>query len=852
MKNYWGKNKNALYEAISLLSCIILFIVGIASDCLVGHGNVLHEVTDINTFSLTLLQIQASVSTLSIALVALISGNITESYMGVPICHYYMNIKPRIFKQKIIIFLSLITLIVNVIFHLWECYNLVICLFAISAVLIFISITELYSIFRGKNNIHKEIEKFLHDVISGNYEYEYKYSIMENYINDWKNIIGSQMIEEYEQYFKLFNELNKTILLSKSENNIKDSEQACYKIAYSLLTAENVNSRARGISFIQDIYEQMWSFVSDKNFDISNKHLKEFSLFNELSLIFYKAIRIMPISLVEQTLRWDYLSDNIIRVAYCLMKNNNSNDRSSLSEVKSCNEFSRYIGNYLYQNREESTRPRVDYWGGFLKRLYLSETYGVPDKYKEEFLRSKCMCYFNYCYGLINNGFIDIVRDTVYLDAMNSIYRTLCRNEVLFYLLLESYLYYLGEIESISCISQDIQHGVKEFVKGDIHKTNFYNYLYVLSENVELLDDRFRDDVYEVLEWYELFPKHSNSKTMIMDRAVDEFYVYLILYIENEFYIPDIYKIALGKNEKILGYNNRFLGISEEKSKDNFKHFYQMLDVQGKDEEQINNDVEQIFDKLISYIIANYKEYIILEAEKAQKAYKEIIDEENLALKINKTMEKHLKDTFEPIISGPVESEIIKLHLFKGEYPTSMIDEQCVNQFYSQIVTKIIENICGVLKQRNVVQSVDRSAFTDDNEYITFLESTDTKILMGSEFALKNLKQLYAKEFRDFSEECSHIYCGYLKYGLSLKSDSIKLCINKVNASIHSPSFREIEAEYDANEEKYRHEIGYGKYAYFTRNELENFIHNKSKIVDIVAWISIETRGDHIGSIISR
>ena len=42
-------------------------------------------INDIDAFSLTILQIQASMATLIIAIIALITGNISDSYMGVSV-----------------------------------------------------------------------------------------------------------------------------------------------------------------------------------------------------------------------------------------------------------------------------------------------------------------------------------------------------------------------------------------------------------------------------------------------------------------------------------------------------------------------------------------------------------------------------------------------------------------------------------------------------------------------------------------------------------------------------------------------------------------------------------------------
>jgi len=87
------KNKHRKIEILGLILMIICTAVGIIFDYTVICGLIFHEVKDINTFSLTLLQIQATISTLTIALVALMSGNISETYMGVSVSvDYYFKL----------------------------------------------------------------------------------------------------------------------------------------------------------------------------------------------------------------------------------------------------------------------------------------------------------------------------------------------------------------------------------------------------------------------------------------------------------------------------------------------------------------------------------------------------------------------------------------------------------------------------------------------------------------------------------------------------------------------------------------------------------------------------------------
>ena len=140
-------------EAICIGIGIMCIIIGITCDILVANDIVFWVVDSLPDFSLALLQIQATIGTLTIAIIALISGNISDSYMGTSVSDYYLNIRPKFLKQKVIIFVSLALILINAICHMMALYNIVIFVFVLTFFLVGVSIIEVYSIFNGKRKI---------------------------------------------------------------------------------------------------------------------------------------------------------------------------------------------------------------------------------------------------------------------------------------------------------------------------------------------------------------------------------------------------------------------------------------------------------------------------------------------------------------------------------------------------------------------------------------------------------------------------------------------------------------------------------------------------------------------------
>ena len=146
-------------EIIVIISIIILIILGMLCDfyVLIKDTSII-IIDDIESFSLTILQIQATVGTLIFTIIALIAGNISDSYMGISVSDFYLNKKPWKLTQKILIIISLVLCLLRIISYCFSLFNTVFYLFIATFIVILLSILQLYSAFIGRNKLHQEIE----------------------------------------------------------------------------------------------------------------------------------------------------------------------------------------------------------------------------------------------------------------------------------------------------------------------------------------------------------------------------------------------------------------------------------------------------------------------------------------------------------------------------------------------------------------------------------------------------------------------------------------------------------------------------------------------------------------------
>ena len=97
-KNNW--NRFHTIEGFSLLLLVLIIIIGIAFEITAQRGHAKWIIEDLRDVALVILQIQAGISTLAVALLALISGMIGDEAYGESVIRFYLRIRPKVFKKQ--------------------------------------------------------------------------------------------------------------------------------------------------------------------------------------------------------------------------------------------------------------------------------------------------------------------------------------------------------------------------------------------------------------------------------------------------------------------------------------------------------------------------------------------------------------------------------------------------------------------------------------------------------------------------------------------------------------------------------------------------------------------------------
>jgi len=196
------KNKTVLIEILVLLIIFIITVMSLLADfSYIDIPNFLVlNVTDVEGLLFTLFTVQASVATISIAVVSIVTSILDDTVCGISVTRYITNLRPVIFKHHTLIIVSLCIIPINYFCVSWALFNLSIALFILSIVINIKLVNNVSVVFHGKEKIRNNILDFL----SVNYSSDYIITLTEETMAAIEVGNSLKIKENYEAYKLIF------------------------------------------------------------------------------------------------------------------------------------------------------------------------------------------------------------------------------------------------------------------------------------------------------------------------------------------------------------------------------------------------------------------------------------------------------------------------------------------------------------------------------------------------------------------------------------------------------------------------------------------------------------------------
>ena len=184
---------------------------------------------------------------------------------------------------------------------------------------------------------------------------------------------------------------------------------------------------------------------------------------------------------------------------------------------------------------------------------------------------------------MLVNGQENILKIGLYLKKMGNIFKLDNKYEVLLYLSVHCYIYYLAIRETDDCVSNDIRQSALNLWKDEEVRNAFKNFLDILSENPEWLELEVLNQMYDVVKRFEMFPQYRSSKCMIIEPVTSDFYLFIVLFMSHEYLLPGILEKNID-DMRVFRYVSDGMGG---KTIELFSELYQAISVENKSEELI-------------------------------------------------------------------------------------------------------------------------------------------------------------------------------------------------------------------------------------------------------------------------
>ena len=680
-RNRKDKEKETLYAITGAL--VLLF--GAITEIVIRQMQLSLSFCDCESVSLTLIQVEAVLFGLTISLIALLSGKIETSFLGINYADYVLNKKPQIYNQITIIGGLLIVLVLSILAHMLCWYIIVMSLFLCSSILIWLSASNIYLAFTGTIQLTEEIEIYFDAcLLQGSEE---RIALLDSLQDDWAGKIARQTTSEYTVYLEKFFLLFRYMI--KNDKELEQLTKTCVVLLKTMLKDDTLYES--GLSFVDRCYEEAAAFIWRNKSEL-RKVNNSFHLFLEVFDGFRKAVSATPVRVLERLFQFDRLTENILITNLNLGNSNNNQNAASERYALSI------LGAVLGMRVSEDLEHNNEYWGRALTQqfsgLEKSEDWGgVGAETIAEQKYRFILAQIDRQYDVIINKFL--FAESWKLEKMDT-------PHAMMMLKVFCYLYYLTFYEKDDCAPNELRTFCKKFCVSERAQKTFLKTILYLEEHdinisgfsprIDVLNENFCQMMIDEMQQYEKYPGNGNGKLLIMEEAVKDFVAFLLSSIAQRYNMPELID-KMVTDDGASYYYMRYI------RDDRHKQLEQFLSMTCLKEEQKESRVQDIYSVLEKQVRNLYKRSVIRRAETLEKP-------DNMDFsKIQKGIQRYLEEKFAPLLAEDsdtiVDANLLQLTIGSELRPRIMTSSWVRNMRLHQLISEPGKNIWIIWQNQN-------------------------------------------------------------------------------------------------------------------------------------------------------
>lgn len=736
---------------------------------------------------------QATMITLIITALSLLSSFITKSYFGMTICSFYLETKPIFFKFKYVAIAEYTLLFLGWLFCIFQLYLCVALVWTISLLLIGLTVNNIYKVFVSKNNAYADIREYFSNQIRNEKQYVNK---GKDFIDDWKYNISNQSMEEFYDYINSFKELIKVLLLK--EQSLKLINSFSEKIATILLDSNNQNNHIKVLVFISEFYEylcsnDLYEFICSHNLSINAKH-ECITLFDRTYRKWYQLLDLLDIDVIQKYINLRDFLRNVISTNLLFSSN------PSTEDVRTVHIIAQNIGKILKNKEEKGQKPRTDYWENLIINNHEDYFYHKKKSFYDAYSESIVLLNFYIGRSYILNGKVNLVEKGVFSCNPCNLLDRVHKYTLMEIMLIHCYMYYLAfyekECNEIEPLVDNIQNTL---LSSDVKKTVNY-FIDEIKLNPTLLTKDLRTKIEDILNDCEFYSP-SIEKISIIQDVVYEYILYIALKV-------NIYTVKAFDLSAFIDLEKSYSYLSEKGTENIQQRLFNIRNIFEEDVFSEKFVADYFIPPFFKIINNSYKEKLLCNKNNAynniNRFKRDLIDSFiGHYFILTETVRADEFYTFSTILDVTI-----------GSFPLSVLlppKQDCTPLYISQITDVSIDLIATKLLQlfKNNKKSIPTD-FQNDSE------------------------------FRSFIDDYNLIRRNFSKYGIATHAGNISLRIEDITFTINKSHTKF--TPNTSSQEKFSYTCTDGKILKFEKAELDKYDNIEPKSVTINYKVSVKIR----------
>lgn len=825
------KIKNNKCEVGFLLTTVFILMVFIVVNAVDRNcvGMVINKKITNAHISNTIITVQATVMTLSIAILTLVSNRNNEDYLGIDISDYILNKKSIILTYKNTIAVSFFLLFFNIALKIYKQDLLIIGLFIASCVIVFYLIINIYNGFANHEIINEEISGYIENTIL-----KKTGSSRRNYLEDFFDNLKKDSISDYSRKQRegfFFEKIFDVFFNSQIQNDDREClEEGCINYLHYLKENDKTHTF---LVFIQRCYLSMYQNINENTI---SKGVKTISILSSVGDDIYEIFNAGEISEFNKTFDWVLFVRNVSLVSAYY---HNSLEQDSIIH------FGYIIGKYCVRHNNDVLGEQITTLFRRMRFANYVEVFDESQKNIYTIISKKMLLRLSKV--IILNNRIDIIKtdvfDEIYRFRLNDGFESSNKQMALFAIEIHTFLFYIAFYETTNCVSQKIKDEcvkiLKEIRVKNIFKTAFFqiadNDINIMGEggkgSLNIFNTNLVETVFNDLSPLDISPISGNYKEYVMEKAVDDYIVFLFTYIANVYSDASIIKNSFEKEKGAAYY---YIKYFDKRNISRYKKLYFCFVSTSATDEKTKNDIKVSYGRLQNAVEEFEKEEVLsgrgedevhkISEEEKRKMEKELIQFLNLQLGDLQLSDGEKDET--------INAKLLTINGFSNRDLSGYIrDTQrfLVNSFAGIVCYQWKKNDC--LNEKNIKGM-------DENKYINYLQENSGKIFVGSSLNFMIDEHSDEDQVNKYLKTQKRSFEENYAYGLIMDRESA-VNVDDVTIDIRPQTMEEMDIEFDEERDKYKYEVSQGIYIYVTKEELKKYLNDRIRVIEINAKIEM-------------